>query len=86
MSPSPSTLRTRLTALLKDPRVKALSLLGVGGQVSELLDLVVAEVDRLTEANRRQAAAIAELERQVAAHAPRRINPVGQVHPLPQKE
>jgi hypothetical protein len=83
MNAVPSTLRTRLTALRKDPRLAALTLLGPGGQALELVDLVVAQLDS-------QAARLAELEAK-AAHLARELEALQlprhglpAQHPLPQ--
>lgn len=47
MNATINPLRTRLAALRKDPRISALTLLGPGGQVFELVDELVSEVERL---------------------------------------
>jgi hypothetical protein len=59
MTAEKQTLRARLTALRANPRVAAFSLVGPAGQVFDLVDQVIAEIDALT-------ARVDELEQRLA--------------------
>lgn len=72
------TLRARLTKLRTDPRIAAFSLIGPGGQIFDLVDVLVSELEVLDSAGAEllrlidnQAAHLAklaaELERQAEA-------------------
>ena len=69
MTDSKPTLRTRLAKLRSDPRVAAFSLIGPGGQVFDLVNELVAELEA-------QQLRVESLERRLAGLGALRVNPI----------